>query len=171
MSIGSLGDLLLNPTAVKFFEKAIYLICTAIFDKDQAQKLSDAYVAMFLKEFKFKTFEPDYFCQVELSACNSKQNKYKILNKKVYQDRILADKPDFIKDNNFINNLYKEINEDIEAGNERETILMYHISDLHWNLDYKEGTNNNCGEIACCKEGLKPPTKESEKAGKWGDYN
>mmetsp|Transcript_5628 Transcript_5628/g.6362 ORF Transcript_5628/g.6362 Transcript_5628/m.6362 type:complete len:443 (-) Transcript_5628:63-1391(-) len=47
---------------------------------------------------------------------------------------------------------------------------MYHLSDLHWNINYAEGTNNNCGEIVCCKQGLKPPTKESEKAGKWGDY-
>lgn len=101
-----------------------------------------------LINFKIKTFEPNYFCQVQVPACDSKHNKYTILEKTDYQNKMLADKPDLIKDNNFINNLYKEIEEDISSGNERETILLYHISDLHWNLEYKEGTNNNCGEVA-----------------------
>jgi len=54
----------------------------------------------------------------------------------------LADKPEFIQDNDYINKLYKEIQDDLEAGRKRETMLMYHFTDLHWNLEYQEGSNN-----------------------------
>lgn len=120
-----------------------------------------------MTNLKTKTFEPNYFCEVEIPACN--HNKYEILERDSYAEKVLEDKPDIIKDNNFINNLYDEIQEDLDAGVERETILVYHFSDFHWNMDYTEGANNDCGEIVCCKSDQAAKTDE-QKAGKWGDY-
>jgi sphingomyelin phosphodiesterase len=127
-----------------------------------------AYVHIIMNDFKVKTFEPNYFCEILLPVC--KPNAYELLTTEAYSKRVLADKPDFIKDNNYINNLYKEIEEDKLTGRERETILMYHLSDLHWNMNYKEGTNADCNAIVCCTVNSPPPKSQDKAAGKWGDY-
>lgn len=98
-----------------------------------------------MTNLKVKTFEPYHFCEQFVGIC--KPRHYEFLDPIDDAKRILADKPDFIKDNNYINNMYKEIAEDKRAGRERETMLLYHISDLHMNLDYKPGTSNVCNTI------------------------
>lgn len=168
--IWTLSTLILNPTGIKFFESVTYLGCSLfLFSRDQCQIISDAYVGMVMENLAIKTFEPNYFCEILLPVC--KPNNYELLSTESYTRRILSDKPDFIKDNNYINNLYKEIEDDRKAGRERETMLMYHFSDLHWNLEYHEGTNNDCGAIVCCTPNSPQPKTEAQKAGKWGDYN
>ena len=48
---------------------------------------------------------------------------------------------------------------------------MYHIADLHVDLNYNEGALvSGCGEIVCCK-GHSMAKNKVEGAGKWGDYN
>lgn len=105
--------------------------------------VSDTFVPFFIDQLREEKFSPSYFCEVQFQACNNRNNAYKVLGKKDYQTNVLRDKPDIIKDNNYINNLYEQIQEDLDAGNKRETLLMYHFSDLHWNLDYTEGSSNN----------------------------
>jgi hypothetical protein len=76
------------------------------------------------------------------------------------------DKPNKIKNDDYLDNLYKEISQD----KDRETILVYHIADLHVDLTYTEGAmKKDCGEIVCCK-GHSMAKNRSEGAGKWGDY-
>lgn len=82
-----------------------------------------------------------------LGVCKPKHYKY--LDPAEDAKRILSDKPEFLKNNDFIDNLYKEIAEDKKAGKERETMLVYQISDLHFNLNYKEGTSNTCNTDVC----------------------
>lgn len=168
-TIWTLSTIFLNSIGIKFFHKLSYYGCaTFLFDSAQCHTIMDAYVAMIMNNLAFKTFEPNYFCEVEVPVC--KTTEYDILTSKAYTERVLSDKPDFIKDNNYINRLYEEIEADRLAGRERETMLMYHLSDLHWNLNYEEGTNNDCGAIVCCTRAGPPPTTEEQKAGKWGDY-
>ena len=69
-----------------------------------------------------KTFEPNFFCEVQLPIC--KNEHFNILTVDDYTQRILSDKPAIIKNNDFINNLYKEIKKDKENGVERETMLV-----------------------------------------------
>jgi len=46
---------------------------------------------------------------------------------------------------------------------------MYHLADLHIDLDYTVGAKRQgCGDIMCCRG--KQATREEDKAGKWGDY-
>lgn len=47
---------------------------------------------------------------------------------------------------------------------------ILHISDLHLDLYYQEGTNADCGLPLCCRETVGKPSSPSSKAGKWGDY-
>lgn len=141
-SISFLSWLILNPYGYKAFEVAIKLGCSAfLYGNEQCEIISIAYVRMVMTNLKKKTFEPNYFCEMFLGVC--KPEHYKFLDPKDDEKRILADKPDFIKDNNYVNELYKEIEKDRLAGRERETMLMYHISDLHMSIEYKAGTNND----------------------------
>ena len=104
-----------------------------------------------------------------LGICKTSQYHYLDPNNDI--KRILADKPDFIKDNNFVNNLYKQIEQDKKDGKERETIKLYHMSDLHWVLDYKVGSNNAWSNLIWCNEKAGKPKSKDQMAGKWGDYN
>lgn len=46
---------------------------------------------------------------------------------------------------------------------------MYHLADLHIDLDYTEGSKRQgCGDIMCCRG--KQASKFEDRAGKWGDY-
>lgn len=47
---------------------------------------------------------------------------------------------------------------------------MLHISDVHIDPYYKEGSNANCGEPLCCRESSGSPSTPSDAAGYWGDY-
>uniref|UniRef100_UPI00359018B4 sphingomyelin phosphodiesterase isoform X2 n=1 Tax=Myxine glutinosa TaxID=7769 RepID=UPI00359018B4 len=44
------------------------------------------------------------------------------------------------------------------------------ITDVHWDAAYKEGTNAECGEPLCCREGDGLPAPGAVGAGYWGDY-
>ena len=87
-----------------------------------------------------RTFDADYFCEISVNACD--QTHYKQMGVQDYADRVLADKPDIIKNNDFIDQLYKQIERDLAAGNDRETMTIYHMSDLHWDLEYQAGTSD-----------------------------
>lgn len=124
---------------------------------------------MVMDNLKRKFFEPNFFCETVLPVCAA--NTYDVQTIEAYEKRIMADKPEFLKDNDYINKLYEEIEEDKKEGRERETMLMYHFSDLHWNMNYMEGTDNDCGAIVCCTPIVGFPEDKSRQAGKWGDYN
>jgi len=50
-------------------------------------------------------------------------------------------------------------------------LTVYHIADLHVDLDYTEGAKTkNCGYMVCCKSDVMAKLTE-DAAGKWGDYN
>lgn len=49
--------------------------------------------------------EPDYFCSEFLGQCSSKN--FYVFEAEQYVNDLLKTKPDTIKDNNYINNLYQ----------------------------------------------------------------
>ena len=168
--IAALSFVLLNPITIKLVEVGGTLGCSILlYDHWQWKELAQAYVKVVMKNLKAKTFDSEYFCSMSLNIC--KPRHYQYLDPKNDYKRILSDKPDFIRDNNFINNLYKQIEDDKMVGKERETIKLYHMSDLHWVLDYKEGANNACSNLIWCNEKAGKPKSKDHEAGKWGDYN
>lgn len=76
-------------------------------------------------------------------------------------DQILSDKPESIKDDNFINNLYSEVKMD-------DMLTAVLLTDVHLDLEYKEGTAVDCGDVLCCREEYGYPEQGQEAAGKWG---
>lgn len=47
---------------------------------------------------------------------------------------------------------------------------VLHISDVHIDPKYREGSNANCGEPLCCRRSSGTPAIPSDAAGYWGDY-
>lgn len=73
-----------------------------------------------------------------------------------------------MKDNNFINNLYKQEKQNFKTKG-REPLKVVLFSDLHMDFDYTPGMNNNCGKPLCCRSDSGLPVILSESAGSWGD--
>ena len=81
-------------------------------------------------------------------------------------DGILSTKPESIKDDDYINKMYAEIAADT---GERETFLAVHLSDVHIDNDYLEGSLANCVEYLCCREYSGMPKRKGDiPAAKWG---
>lgn len=115
-----------------------------------------------------KLLEVNYFCEVTIPICSDRHFSIKTVQEEA--DRILSDKPDLIKNNDYIDNLYKEIAADKLAGKDRETMTMYHFSDLHFDYQYTPGKTNTCNDIVCCRSTSGDPQTPDQAAGKWGDY-
>jgi sphingomyelin phosphodiesterase len=73
--------------------------------------------------------------------------KYEVENIQDFYTAVLANKPNL-----------PEVN---VTSSSRFNFL--HITDLHFDLDYKEGSNENCDIPQCCREG-------TGNAGHWGSY-
>lgn len=54
---------------------------------------------------------------------------------------------------------------DIQSG----SLKLLHITDIHYDPQYSEGSNADCGGPICCQKGTVPES-ESAAAGYWGDY-
>lgn len=106
-------------------------------------------------------------CDETLHVCNSP--KIKELNAQDYINRVIGQKPDIIKNNDFIDRLYDNINSDSNKAS-RKIVRSIQFSDLHIDHLYKVGAPSKCSYPICCREnGYDLPFyKDSAPAGKWG---
>eukprot|EP00345_Euplotes_harpa_P011349 CAMPEP_0168351852 /NCGR_PEP_ID=MMETSP0213-20121227/22163_1 /TAXON_ID=151035 /ORGANISM="Euplotes harpa, Strain FSP1.4" /LENGTH=514 /DNA_ID=CAMNT_0008362873 /DNA_START=374 /DNA_END=1918 /DNA_ORIENTATION=+ len=111
------------------------------------------------------TLTGEYSCSRMFGFCSSPS--WTTLNSEDYIRRMMSDKPEFIKNNDYIDNLYKKIKED---KNPRETVRILHMSDLHVDLMYEAGTNKHCNEPLCCRAVNGPAPTPADAAGLFGDY-
>lgn len=93
---------------------------------------------------------------------------YKTLRVEDFVERVLSDKPDIIKNNDFHDKLYDQIKAD---KSQRKTVKVLHLSDPHPDFEYFEGANANCGKPVCCRidDGL--PSRPEDAAPKYGHPN
>lgn len=49
-------------------------------------------------------------------------------------------------------------------------LKIVQITDTHYDPQYQEGSNVDCGEPLCCRADNGQPATKSVTAGKWGDY-
>ena len=99
-----------------------------------------------------KWLDTDYVCY-NIGMCSSPS--FKAENFTEWSQNILADKP----------------NAPLPIYNSTETFNVAHISDLHIDFDYVEGTNAYCDEQLCCHEANGPANSTETAAGYWGAYN
>jgi len=62
-------------------------------------------------------------CQVKIPLCQ--KTNFKELHVQDYVDRVLSDKPHYLREDDFIDNLYQEIADDKSKGIRRETVTLY----------------------------------------------
>ena len=89
---------------------------------------------------------PDYLCAKIIESCDDVD--FIELDAKEYVTRILKDKPDIIKNDDFIDSLYGKMK---ESNVPRKTFKAAHFSDVHVDLFYKAGTNAKCNLPLCCR--------------------
>jgi len=82
---------------------------------------------------------PNRVCDEFLHLCSSPHINE--LNADDYASKKISEKPDLIKNNDSIDNLYKKIKADL---NHRPIRRSIQFSDLHLDLEYKEGTPAVC---------------------------
>ncbi|KAF0378829.1 sphingomyelin phosphodiesterase [Gigaspora margarita] len=58
-----------------------------------------------------------------------------------------------------------------QSDNDDQKMWVVHISDWHYDSEYAEGYEVNCGEPVCCRPPNAFGDKATTPAGKWGDYN
>lgn len=107
------------------------------------------------------------FCTFELNLCDMDKWIRRDVKEEVF--KLLTQKPEMVKDNNYVNNLYDEHRHLFKSPG-RETIKIAMMSDLHIDYDYLEGASNDCGKPLCCRSDSGPGTSPKNTAGKWGDY-
>ena len=71
-----------------------------------------------------------------------------------YMKQKLAEMPDFLKDNYYIDHIYDNIMNDPNRGS-RPLISSIHLSDLHVDFEYKEGLPAECNFTICCRDNAK----------------
>lgn len=110
----------------------------------------------------------DRICNEKLGVCSKPVIQELDLNAAI--NSILKDKPAIIQDDNFINNLYEQIDKD---EHERSILKAVHISDVHLDMKYKVGSKVHCGDdlSGCCREEYGKPNEGEKVAGEWGEYN
>lgn len=92
-----------------------------------------------------KYLDPERIC-TSVKMCDNPSFVYD--NITLFYDQVFADKPNYPRVNN----------------TSSHSLNVLHISDLHFDLEYLEGSNSNCGLPVCCRNG-------TGNAGRWGDYN
>jgi hypothetical protein len=110
--------------------------------------------------------QPDFVCEEVFPACHD--DLYVELKVEDFAHRILSDKPDYIADDNFINNLYQSIS----GSQKRETFKMVHLTDVHFDLKYTVGANSDCGinNVVCCRAEQGFPSEPKNQARSVGEY-
>ena len=77
----------------------------------------------------------------------------------------MRSKPEIIKDDDYINDLYTEM-----EGSKRELIRVVHLSDVHVDFRYTVGTEIDCGNYLCCRPESGYPSDPDRQAKPWGSY-
>lgn len=130
--------------------------------KGAVEEMGDVLVPVLLES----TLSPKYFCSRMVGFCFNP--KFRTLKSADYVRDQLASKPEEIKNNDFHDNLYKEIAED---SKKRETIKILHMSDPHLDFEYVEGMNADCGKPVCCRKEDGIPEDPTNAAPKFGHPN
>lgn len=126
---------LAKDLCVKYGEDTWFDICN---------QLIDVFKQVVIDALMDRIFDFEYVCRI-LNQCPGPN--YIEENFEFYVEGIMRDKPS-----------------ERETEDGGETYKFVHISDIHIDLLYKAGSNENCGTPQCCREG-------KGSAGQWGGYN
>ena len=109
----------------------------------------------------------DRWCNEKLGVCTHMKVESEDLHKVV--DNILATKPKYLANDDFVDKMYEQMAKEIAEGDtDREIIKAVHISDVHIDMEYAEGSAAKCGSFLCCRAKFGQPAPGDPAAGEWG---
>lgn len=156
---GILEEVALGACEVMKIEGGIHSVCKGAIDM-MATPLLPAVADGLLSKFRI--------CDEYFHLCT--KPAIKELSADGYVKAQLAAKPAIIKNNDFVNDLYRKIANDTK---EREIVRSIQLSDPHIDFKYKEGAPTQCSFPICCRDNgpEEKAASGSGTAGKWGDYD
>ena len=108
----------------------------------------------------------DRICNERLGWCKNPVITELNLNDVV--KNILATKPESLKNDDYIQNMYDEMAKSTEP---RPTLRAMHLSDVHLDFEYTPGALSNCKEYLCCRADSGTVKPGDIAAGEWGAEN
>ena len=111
-----MNSLITSSVFQNSLESFAVFFCQFGVDKTVCKGAVHTMISTILNELPEFLTAPRYFCGRVTGAC---KNPYTVLEPQTFIDRVIAEKPVQIKENDFIDNLYQEIKEDPKP---RETI-------------------------------------------------
>lgn len=145
-----------NPEHYPWYDKAkqfIAKVCegAGMFSYPVCKGAIDLYADSVSEGFLQRIISPEYVC-TKTHLCKP---HYKLYDHDAFASRILNETK--IKNN---------------LTSSEGTLSFIHLSDVHIDLLYKEGSVKNCPEVLCCREESREPSEgEIIRAGKYGMEN
>ena len=144
------SDKFIQRTVLKFIGTEVCVIAK-LFTKDVCAGAVEEMIPHIINSFNKHFLNPDFACPL-IKLCPKSYQKIDI---EAYKNDILKDKPSNAE----------------EIPTKKRILKVLHISDLHTDLEYKEGSDAVCDHPICCRaESVfnAKVNKAREKAGKWG---
>ena len=144
-------DFLDQKYGFTFLLEIVKLFCQYIIglERNVCQKAVDIYAPIITDAIIERYLDAEYLCTNKLIC---EYNHYQLLNPDDYAREILKDKP----------------NKKLPEISLNKTLKVLHMSDVHTDTLYSEGSNGNCGKPLCCREENGPPKEAKFAAGRWG---
>jgi len=92
-------------------------------------------------------FHPQRVCDEYLHLCKTPVIEEESAD--AYVKKRLSEKPEIIKNNDFVDKLYAKIKAD---PNPRKTVRSIQLSDIHIDFAYREGAPSECNFPICCRD-------------------
>ena len=161
----------MDVTKAVFFDYSACVVAGITRSYEACTALADQQYRLLLPPLAKALLSPDRACNEELGWC--KDPEIKVLKADDYVKKRLGEKPELIKNNTYLNDVYAKIKEDeMKSGKKRPTINSIYIGDVHADFKYKEGAPATCGYPVCCRNHEGQEVKPGVRlAGRWGDYN
>lgn len=143
--------------------------CKAIFKEEACLNLVQAQKRLFKDSWFSLLFTKDFICSYLVPVCGDTL-AYEALSVEDYAVALLQTKPEKIGQDEYLDAIYKQINEENEQNWALpKTYNVLTLSDWHVDLAYKVGSvRKGCNNFVCCheKSGLaETPTEGARRFG------
>lgn len=145
LTIKKFAELVEEPALIGTAEDLAIEACALKLDREVCKGAISEMGTIVVDSLAAHYLDPEFAC-VQLDICKSP--KYRVENLTEWMEGVMADKPNLPR----------------PQVNSTERIQFAHITDLHFDLEYVEGSSADCGLPLCCRDGV-------GSAGAWGDYN
>ena len=168
-AVDEANQLLSNQLIRSSVEDSLMVACSAFLNWGTCAGFLNNFADLVVNNLLALNLHNDYTCTVALDLCPSWNSNYTLVDENQYVNNMLASKPLSIQNDDFIDNLYKEIAADPNKE-ARPTMKFVHFTDIHMDLLYRAGASRVCGDIICCREANGYPTNASLQAGPLGTF-